>query len=95
MGLIALCLLLFVLLIVRTTMHYWVHPARDIEKEQQLVKAWHAYQQAATDSANSHLRTRLERHDSVVRVRQIIRKQPDPGPPEMMEVRRYKGDSNK
>src|SRR4051812_17519148 len=40
MGLIALCSLLIILLAVRFTMHLWVHPSFETEKEKKLIVAW-------------------------------------------------------
>ena len=45
-GLLALGGLLVLLLFLRATMHYWVHPVIDTEKEQKLVAAWETYKRA-------------------------------------------------
>jgi competence protein ComEA len=42
-GIIALCSLLLLLLVVRTTMHLWVHPATDRQQELKLQSAWESF----------------------------------------------------
>lgn len=43
MGIVALLLIIISLLVLRVTMHYWVQPAFDIEKERKLNEAWLAF----------------------------------------------------
>ena len=51
MGLVGLCALLIILITVRATMHYWVHPTIDTEKEKKLVAAWETFKRTQTKSA--------------------------------------------
>jgi len=45
-GLVALSALLIILIAVRATMHLWVHPDIDIEKEKKLVAAWETFKRS-------------------------------------------------
>ncbi len=53
MGLIGLISLLLVLLAVRVSMHYWVKPYHDGEKEKEVVAAWQKFKKEHTDSTDS------------------------------------------
>lgn len=55
MGVIALCCLLIGLIIVRMTMHLWVHGTTDTEKEKKLAAEWEAFKRASvkTDTAEN------------------------------------------
>ena len=46
LGLLALSALLIVLIAVRATMHLWVHPASDPEKEKKMVAAWETFKRS-------------------------------------------------
>jgi competence ComEA-like helix-hairpin-helix protein len=46
MGLIGLCSLLLVFILTRLTMHLWVHPAIDADKERKLVTAWETFKRS-------------------------------------------------
>ena len=55
-GLVALSALLVILIAIRGTMHLWVHPTNDTEKEKKLVAAWESFKRSqpvpkATDAA--------------------------------------------
>ena len=45
-GLVALSALLIILLTIRATMHLWVHPAIDTEKEKKLVASWETFKRS-------------------------------------------------
>ncbi len=45
-GLLCLSALVIILITIRATMHLWVHPANDTEKEKKLVAAWETYKRS-------------------------------------------------
>ena len=51
LGLIGLSALLVILLTVRTTMHFWVKPRMDEQKEKELQIAWDKFKKEHTDSS--------------------------------------------
>jgi DNA uptake protein ComE-like DNA-binding protein len=50
-GIAVLATIALVLILVRATMHLWVQPTPNTEKQAQLEQAWAAYKQAHTTSA--------------------------------------------
>jgi DNA uptake protein ComE-like DNA-binding protein len=54
-GLIALSVLLLLLLTVRLTMHLWVHPDIDTDKQKRLAAAWDAFKKKAALEAGTHI----------------------------------------
>src|SRR6185312_5700838 len=48
MGLIGLCGLLLVLIVIRATMHTWVHPANNPDNDKKLVNAWGTFKRTQT-----------------------------------------------
>ncbi len=50
-GIAALCGIIVLLIVIRFSMHLWVHPAEDVAQEQKLRQAWEEFQSiAVTDS---------------------------------------------
>ena len=46
MGILGLSALLIILITIRATMHIWVHPKTDPEKDKQLVAAWERFKRS-------------------------------------------------
>ena len=56
LGLLCLCSLLVILITIRATMHFWVHPASDPDKDRELAAAWAAFKEkeAPPQGADAH-----------------------------------------
>ena len=46
MGVLCLCGLLVIFIVVRATLHLWVHPAINTEKEKKLAAAWESFKRS-------------------------------------------------
>jgi hypothetical protein len=68
MGLVCLSALLIILLLIRLTMHLWVHPSIDAEKQKRLVAEWEAFKQANREKDTVR---QAQPKDSIVRVQTI------------------------
>ena len=55
MGIVALLSIIVILIIIKATMHLWVHPEYDTAQQEQLAKKWESFKHQHPQTKESHL----------------------------------------